>query len=145
MTKLYSLLVGSHFRPPAKLVLSSLPSATPLELRPEPENPYDDEAVAVFLAASDIPPSAYDSLREELPNFGSSLDELLSQEEEALHLGYLAREGNRDLTKRSDASPTGELTTASELLPLLQHKHEASLLWGPNGESLIKITLGDLA
>ncbi len=146
MTTLYALLVGSHFRPPAKCVLSSLPSGTSLTLRPEPENPYDSEAVAVYLSPREIPESAHESLSRELPSFGSSLDELLSQEE-PLHLGYLARESNKDLKKRAESTGL-ELQTAAEVLQIdhvrapfgkIENLAEASLLWGPNGESLIKI------
>ena len=42
-------LVGSHFRPPAKALLASLPAGFHLELRPEPLNPYDPNAIEVWL------------------------------------------------------------------------------------------------
>jgi hypothetical protein len=46
---LTGLMVGMHFRPPAKAVLEALPVGTTLWLRREPENPYDANAVQVLL------------------------------------------------------------------------------------------------
>ena len=83
-------LVGAHFRPPAKAIIQSLPAAYPLELRPEPTNPYDANAVAVWFDASHLQPSAKDELESTLPGSGSSLEDLI--ETRFWQLGYLAKD-----------------------------------------------------
>lgn len=83
-------LVGAHFRPPAKAIIQSLPAAYPLELRPEPSNPYDANAVAVWFDASHLDANAKEELESTLPGNGSNLDDLLSQR--FWQLGYLAKE-----------------------------------------------------
>lgn len=92
-----TLLVGAHFRPPAKLVLSALPNGTPLTLRAEPDNPYDEQAIAVYVAVDEVPEGEHEQLAEQLPSCGWTLEQLLSEGE--LQLGYLAAEGNKQLTK----------------------------------------------
>lgn len=82
-------IVGAFYRPPAKALLAVLASDTPLVLRPEPENPHDANAVMVVLKSADIPESAHAVLRESLPPFGSTLEEVLAQEE--WHIGYIPR------------------------------------------------------
>ncbi len=72
MSILTSLLVGDHFRPPAKLVLQHLPAGTQLQLELEDDNPYDAEAVRVYVSVLEIPQSQYSALESELPNFMSS-------------------------------------------------------------------------
>ena len=73
-------LVGSHFRPPAKALIAALPSNHPLELRPEPTNPYDANAVAVWLDASTIPDEILqDELAYTLPPMGQDVESLLEQ------------------------------------------------------------------
>lgn len=83
-------LVGAHFRPPAKAILQSLPASYPLELRPEPTNPYDANAVAVWFDAASLSAPAKEELESTLPGSGSSLEDLLSQR--FWQLGYLAKE-----------------------------------------------------
>jgi hypothetical protein len=83
-------IVGSFYRPPAKLLLENLAIGTPLTLLAEPENAYDPNAVAVWLRSADIPAGAYASLGEVLPNFGLTLDAVLEQEQ--WHMGYVPKE-----------------------------------------------------
>ena len=83
-------LVGMHFRPPAKAILQSLPSDYPLELRPEPSNPYDANAVAVWFDASHLSDDAMEELRHTLPGQGSDIDDLCSTR--FWHIGYMARQ-----------------------------------------------------
>ena len=45
-------IVGTHFHPPAKLLLTKLPVGTPLILSPTPDNPYDSNAIEILLASS---------------------------------------------------------------------------------------------
>lgn len=46
-------IVGARFRPPADEILRLLPSGIPLMLRPQPDNPYDANAIAVLLPLED--------------------------------------------------------------------------------------------
>lgn len=82
-------LVGAHFRPPAKALIQSLPAAYPLELRPEPSNPYDPNAVAVWLDAKFLSEDAIEELTSTLPGCGHDIEEVLSQR--WWHIGYMAR------------------------------------------------------
>ena len=118
-----SILVGAHFRPPASLLLAELPSGFPLELRPEPENPYDPMAVAIWITIDPryLPPD------DALISVGWTQLDLLSKTE--IQLGYLARQGNKVLSRHPG------LISASEALALLPC--EAVLQWGPNGEPFI--------
>ena len=85
-----------HFRPPAKALLAHLPSGTKLTLVREPENPYDENAVAVFCApAQDIPASEHAALDGELAEYGTDWDSVAA--ESAVHLGYLAATGGKPL------------------------------------------------
>ena len=97
-TVLVSLLVGAHFRPPAKLIIEALRAGTPLVLIPEPENPYDTNAIRVELPAGSIPESQHDQLRAALPSMGFDLDELLASPDR-LFLGYVAASGGKPLAQ----------------------------------------------
>jgi len=90
MTTFHVPLVGSHFRPPAKALLASLPAGHPLELRPEPQNPYDPNAIAVYLDAHTLPPEAIVELLTTLEGSGFDLDDIHEQRD--FHVGYMARE-----------------------------------------------------
>lgn len=92
-----TLLVGAYFRPPAKLVLAALPNGTPLALRAEPCNPYDEQAIAVYVRVDEVPEDEHEQLVEQLPSCGWTLEQLLAEGE--LQLGYLASEGNKQLSK----------------------------------------------
>jgi hypothetical protein len=96
------LLVGAHFNPPAKWILAVLPSGTPLELAPEPDNPYDPEAVKVLVWPARIPSSHYEQLEESLAGTGFTVDGLLV--EGPITLGHLAREGGKPLQGKPWAS-----------------------------------------
>ena len=84
-------IVGAHFRPPAKPLLAALFGDCPLELRPEPTNAYDPNAIAVYVKSSVLKEYAdCDALKDLLPNFGHTLDTLLAEKE--WHLGYIRKE-----------------------------------------------------
>jgi len=90
MTKSISApLVGMFFRPPAKAILAHLPSSCPLEIQPEPDNPFDENALQVFVKSTDIPPSQHEDLRADAAGMGFDLEAILAQPE--WHLGYIAR------------------------------------------------------
>ena len=86
MTILISLLVGAHFRPPAKQLLTALPAGQSLLLIPEPDNPYDSNAVKVAVVPEtiDIDNAIINSALE---GTGSVIEDFSPVE--PLHLGYL--------------------------------------------------------
>lgn len=85
-------LVGMHFRPPAKEVLSVLPLNTTLILRPEPENQYDMNAVAVLVDMADFPTRLIPLLDTILPMPFEAVELCANG---LLHLGYLAASGKK--------------------------------------------------
>ena len=92
---LISLLVGSHFRPPAKQVLAHLPSFTNLRLEREDDNPYDENAIRVYVDPQAIPEQEYESLERELQGTGHDVDTVCQQDE--IWLGYIAATGGKPL------------------------------------------------
>lgn len=130
MTKI-GLLVGAHFRPPAKAVLAALPSETPLALRAEPENPYDTQAMAVYLTMSDLEVAVGPgtprriALEDSLPSMGWAWEALCASGD-TIQLGYLARQGNKDLNKVPGLKAAPAFTEG-----------DAVLKWGANGEALV--------
>lgn len=113
MTKpLTSLLVGMHFRPPAKTILASLPAGARLRLQPEPENPYDESAVAVYVSPTEFPEGQHQILEIALPNSGFTLEDVMAQPE--WHIGYIAATGGKPLLK------AGMTIGNLEFLPLVR-------------------------
>ncbi len=90
MTQHILPIVGAHFRPPAKSILSVLPSNAPLLLRPEPDNPFDANAVQVLVASATIPSRVHEDLRASAEPYGYSLESILA--EPRWHLGYIPKE-----------------------------------------------------
>ena len=85
-------LVGMHFRPPAKALVGVLPVGTSLQLVPEPENPYDVNAVRVEVSGEVLREicentAARSNLEMQLEGFGESIESVLSAE--VWHLGYV--------------------------------------------------------
>ena len=70
-------LVGVHFHPPARALLSALRTNTPLRLQREPDNPYDPNAIGVWLDISDID---YDTAIDvdALSGYGFTPDEIVA-------------------------------------------------------------------
>ena len=95
MKTLISLLVGSHFRPPAKQVLEHLPAGAELTLEPEPSNPYDENAIKVLVDPRLIPESEHPVLAEKLPLTGNDLQDLLAGG--LVFLGYVAKSNGKPL------------------------------------------------
>jgi hypothetical protein len=83
-------IVGAFYRPPAAKLIEALPIGTPLFLLAEPDNQHDPNAIAVWLESHNIPESSHGQLDEVLPNFGSSLEIILAQDQ--WHLGYIPKE-----------------------------------------------------
>ena len=87
-------IVGMHFRPPAKGLMGELPAGQTLHIVPEPSNPYDPFALAVFVLTSDLPQGPDGGLAEDLVNacIGYGYGEAELSEQAAWQLGYLARD-----------------------------------------------------
>jgi hypothetical protein len=115
-----SLIVGAHFRPPAKGLLTCLPSGTKLIARREASNAYDANAIQVIWptmgldAETGIGISAAD-VQKAVEGFGSSADSVFAQPE--WHLGYVPRTEAAHLAPRMDhmglSELDGELTFAA--------------------------------
>jgi hypothetical protein len=133
MSKVTAPLVGMHFRPPAKAILSVLPSNCPLYVVPEPDNPYDANALQVFVRSADIPESQHSELSE-LGNasalFGTSLAEILAQER--WHLGYVKATEAVHIAPR--IAQAFELQTYIEFMP-------ATLAFDSAGKPLVAMEL----
>jgi hypothetical protein len=84
-------IVGMHFRPPASLLLANCPLGTPLQLRFQPDNPYDPGAIQVLLDSRRSALVRDDDLDRLLGNKGTSWEEVMEQPEGFLfHVGFLA-------------------------------------------------------
>lgn len=125
-------IVGSHYRPPAKGLLQGLPSGTELWLEPEPDNPFDGNAVKVLISGSTVGQAAELSeaikqkLENELSFFGYDLADVVSREE--IQLGYV---------------PKG---LAAELAPKLSGQRLAGVLsFSPTGVPQISVETAELA
>lgn len=143
MSILLSPIVGAHFRPPAKLVLSVLAVGTELVLDPEPGNQYDEHALGVWLPRASLlglSEQAVARLEAELVGFGWDLGGLLTLDR--LQLGYCASGGNsKALAVNSSYRPNRVLLDAMAGSP----GHQASLAFGPGGEAVVKLELPDVA
>lgn len=123
-----SLLVGTHFRPPARALLGSLKTGQELILRAEPDNPYDPDAMAVWLETEtlsfDMATDQFTEFEAALASQGFTPEDIRDQPE--WQLGYIAAAGNKALRARPDLVPN----TAFRSGP-------AQLLWGPSGEAQV--------
>ncbi len=138
MTEISAPLVGAHFRPPAEIVLKYLPAGATLSLDPEPENPYDEQAVRVLVSPSELPLPIDLELETDLPNFGTDVEELLQLEE--IWLGYIAASGGKPLAKLQQRYP--ELVGNGEVLAALtQPDARATLAFASGGEPLVRVTV----
>src|SRR5258706_6686427 len=104
---LQSLLVGAHFRPPAKQVLAHLPVGAELILQREPENPYDVGAIKVLVDLVEVAEGQRGALDEALTGTGVDLVELL-EAEEPLQLGYVISATNKKLANWASNLAVGE-------------------------------------
>ena len=91
------LLVGMHFNPPAKIVLQALPSGAKVELRPEPTNPYDENAVEVWVFPDEFEEAVLKFNATELMGSGFDVDEIMRGD--ALRLGHIAASGKKPILK----------------------------------------------
>lgn len=94
-------VVGMHFRPPAKPLMSVLPQGCPLVLEREPQNEYDPQAVRVLVLTKDIPEGLHAKLGERVEAYGFDLEAILAQE--SWHLGYVKKEYAQTLSPQLEA------------------------------------------
>lgn len=131
-----SLLVGMHFRPPAKQVLECLPSGAELVLSPEPENPYDPDALRVLVWPSAIPAELHSMLDERLQGTGTDIAEFLAMDE-PFWLGYVAASGGKPLAKAGMGAEGNK-----EFLALMAGSpaHSAKLAFAASGLPLVMLS-----
>ena len=91
------LLVGMHFNPPAKIVLQALPSGAKVELRPELTNPYDENAVEVWVSPGEIEEAVLKLNATKLMDSGFDVDEIMKGD--ALRLGHIGASGKKPILK----------------------------------------------
>ena len=103
---LHSLLVGAHFRPPAKQVLAHLPAGAELIIQREPENPYDAGAIKVLVDLAEVPEGQRGALDEALTGTGTDLVELLQGP--LLQLGFIISPTNKKLGGYASNLAVGE-------------------------------------
>jgi hypothetical protein len=138
MTKkfLRGLIVGAHFRPPAKQVLSHLPSGAELRLVPEPDNPYDEFAIRVMVRPAAVPGEVWDSLDAALLGTGMDLDELMAQDE--IQLGYVASAGN----KKAEGFDHNQII-GDAVFGKVGAIYTAKLGFAEDGRALVLVEVGD--
>jgi hypothetical protein len=130
--KLIGLLVGMHFNPPAKALLASLPAGAILRLEPEPENPYDANAVRVFCRTSAL--VAGEALGLALAEMGREIGEVLAELE--WPLGHLAASGGKPLAKAGITELVGTVEFLASR-PAEGLEWLAKLRWSPGGLPLV--------
>lgn len=140
MTALTSILVGAFHRPPAKQVLECLPTGQPLLLIPEPENPYDREALRVLVEPGTIPVELHDMLRDKLAGTGTELEDLLMQPD-PLQLGFVVASEGKPLAKAREASPMPLVGNREFNAERAEHSEAtAKLAFGPDGKALVMLS-----
>jgi hypothetical protein len=121
-TEFTSPLVGAHYRPPAKALLQVLPANCELTLTPEPDNPFDANAVMVSVQTAQIPVSEHETLRVLANGYGFDLAEILARE--SWHLGYVKRELAAALAPTLEGPTLARLTFSATGQPQVTLKKE---------------------
>lgn len=91
------LLVGIHYNRPAKVLLASMIQDTTVELRREPENPYDEHAVAVYVDQQLLDVFLLEQLVGDLEASGYTLRDVVRQPK--WKLGHMGASGGKPLLK----------------------------------------------
>jgi len=105
-----TLIVGAHFRPPAKQLLAVLPPGHRLQLIEDNENAYDAAAVKVVLELVDpvglkplLTEAQMAELEQELPNVGMTLEQVMSTG--PVQLGFIPAQDGKPLAKARQSEP----------------------------------------
>lgn len=132
---LRTLLVGAHFRPPARQLLEVLPAGAELKLDPE-DNPYDENAIRVLVDPKTIAEQYWPLLRDQLPLYGEDWDELLAKpdDDRDIQLGYVAKTGGKPLEKAGLAVGNVEFKEVMSQFPW-----RATLQFGETGSPMVQI------
>lgn len=124
-------LVGMHHRAPAKAILQCLPADTKLILEPEPENPFDPNAIKVLVAPAAVPQTQHTMLETLLLGYGYSMEHFL--EERSWHLGYI----------KAQPIKSGDSSSAAEIAPILGDQREATLRFDHEGKPWVDVQVED--
>ncbi len=116
------LIVGARFRPPAEDVLNNLPVGQPLILRRQPDNPYDENAIAVLVTVRETPDAVRGIINEHFDEESSIPEDL--------HLGFIPREYAKLLAPKIDAL-AGDDMIAPDVPGVLK--------FGASGGPLVKV------
>lgn len=135
-------IVGSHFRPPAKQILTVLPVGYPLHLQPELDNPYDPNAIQVRVSLLDFPVSRFAILTSALEGTGYDPHDLIAAERstgETLHLGYIPKSG----AKTCKGGPGNRELIQAIASPLGDRLFTARLSLDADGSPTVVVAVGD--
>jgi hypothetical protein len=138
-----SPIVGAFYRPPAKTILSLLSAGHELILDPEPDNPYDSDAIKIGVKLNSImvPESDVERIRDELMRYGCTWEDLQKDEfgelveDPILHLGYVPRSGAK--TAKIDGEPSLGNKEIGQIIG--QPDWRATLTFSPMGQVLVQI------
>lgn len=100
-------IVGAKFRPPAAGLLAVLPSGAALSLVREPGNPYDSNAIAVYVSRDVLRKLPAVKLDDAIVGYGTGYAALMMQER--WHLGYVPRTESVMLAPLMDSAQTPTL------------------------------------
>ena len=132
-----TLLVGAHFRPPAKQLLAVLPAGASLRLVPEPDNPYDAKAIRVMVRPSEVPESQWPVLEEALAGTGVDFGDLPAE----VQLGYLP-DSDGKVCQKEQVPGNGDVAAAVAKMPHLAWCFvKATLAFSPAGKPQVVISL----
>lgn len=139
MPKFHTLIVGAHFRPPAKQCLAHLASGAELTLEEENDNPYDQGAVRVMLDPGLIPDSEHEVLEGELLEAGVTLEQLMSGG--SIKIGFVPAQDGKPLIKARLSDPT---ILGNQQVREIMHGDEpyrCNLDFAPDGSPKLTITV----
>ena len=137
-----TIIVGSHFSPPAKTVLKAIRAGATVELRPEPTNPYDPNAIRVFVDPTGIDKASLESLEDELNGGGFTAKEVLASPD-MLCLGHVAASSGKPLAKAITVSGL-DLVGTLEILPALAGQSYVNGTISFIGElAVVTVTVGE--
>lgn len=120
MKSALATIVGMHYRPPAKALIAAIPVNTKLRLEPEPDNPHDPNAVAVWLDTVEIPDSAMialDEAKNGLWCYDMTIHDLAARD--AWQLGYISRE-EAEVLRSLSYEPIGTFQISANNAPKIK-------------------------
>lgn len=140
MAKHHTLIVGAHFRPPAKQVLAHCTAGVQLVLEEENDNPYDEAAVRVMLdPVTAIPESEFPTLETELLEAGVTLEQLMSGG--PIKIGFVPAQDGKPLAKARVSNP--DILGNQQVRELMGENCRATLGFAPDGSPLLELTTQD--